>query len=72
MDKTQEDLNELAEESCGWPIACDFMYWESPVTKRYGVHKIPYGVLIDGKQRISAINPSVQALSYKLRILQNE
>lgn len=72
LDKTREELNELAEESCGWPISCDFMYWESQITKRYGVHKIPYGVLIDGKQRISAINPSIQALSYKLRILQNE
>ena len=72
LDKTQEELNDLAEKSCGWPIACDFMYWESQITKRYGVHKIPYGVLIDGKQRISSVNPSIQALSYKLRILQNE
>lgn len=72
LDNTQEGLDELAEKSCGWPIACDFRYWESQVTKRYGVQKIPYGILIDGKQRVSAINPSLQALSYKLRILQNE
>ncbi len=72
LDKTLDGFDDLVEKSCGWPIACDFMYWESPITKRYGVQKIPYGVLIDDKQRISAINPSIQALSYKLRILQNE
>ncbi len=72
LDKTQEGLDDLVEKSCDWPIACDFQYWESRITKRYGVQKIPYGVLIDDKQRVSAINPSIQALSYKLRILQNE
>lgn len=72
LDKTQEGLDDLVERSCGWQIACDFQYWESQITKRYGVQKIPYGVLIDSKQRICAVNPSIQALSYKLRILQNE
>mgnify|MGYP003300152206 CR=1 FL=1 len=72
LDKTQEGLDDLVERSCGWQIACDFQYWESQITKRYGVQKIPYGVLIDNKQRICAVNPSIQALSYKLRILQNE
>lgn len=72
LDKTRADLDELVESTCDWPVACDFQYWESRITKRYGVQKIPYGVLIDDKQRVSAINPSIQALSYKLRILQNE
>lgn len=72
LDNTQEGLNDLVEKSCGWPIACDFLYWESQITKRYGVQKIPYGVLIDDKQRISAINPPILGLSYKLRVLQNE
>lgn len=67
LDKEKDDLKELAQRHPEWIVASDFLYWESPVTKRYGVQSIPYGVLVDDKQNVCAVNPSIHTLGYKLR-----
>lgn len=46
-----------------WNIACDKLYWHSPITKKYGVNEIPYGVLIDGFGTIEAVNPTITELT---------
>ncbi len=39
-----------------WNQVCDFLYWSSPITKRYCIHKIPYGVLISPEGKILRID----------------
>lgn len=50
-----------------WIEACDFLYWESPMTKNFRVRRIPYGLLIDPKGRVMAINPRRHILDNKLK-----
>lgn len=51
------------KKSSKWNIACDKLYWHSPITKKYGVNEIPYGVLIDGNGVVWSINPSINELT---------
>lgn len=68
LDKNKEEWAKSVEASAlPWSQVCDFKYWESPVTKYYRVHKIPYGVLIDGDGKLVAINPSFRMLEAKLK-----
>lgn len=67
LDNDKEKFEELVKRHPDWIVASDFLYWESPVTKHYGVQSIPYGVLVDDKQNVSAVNPSIHTLGYKLR-----
>lgn len=67
LDKDKEDFEDLTQRHPEWIVASDFLYWESPVTKKYGVQSIPYGVLVDDKQNVCAVNPSMHTLGYKLR-----
>lgn len=68
LDTDEEDWKKAIETPCyNWVEACDFLYWESPVTKSFRVSRIPYGVLVDPKGKIVAINPRRHILENKLK-----
>lgn len=56
-----------AQDSIPWQVLCDYKYWESPVTKRYRVQSVPYGVLVSPKGRIAMKNPTYKELRSFLR-----
>lgn len=48
LDKTQEDwLKGISELNITWPQMSDLKYWDSDLSKSYGVRSIPYAVLLD-------------------------
>lgn len=64
LDHSDTDWNYASvRKASKWNIACDKLYWHSPITKRYGVNEIPYGVLIDEYGTIQAVNPSITELT---------
>ena len=52
----------LKENPFPWHHASNFEYWESPITKYYGVNHIPMGFLIDQQGKIMAIDPSADQI----------
>lgn len=56
-----------AQDSIPWQVLCDYKYWESPVTKRYRVQSVPYGVLVSPEGRIAMKNPTYKELRSFLR-----
>lgn len=55
------------QDSIPWKVLCDYKYWESPVTKRYRVQSVPYGVLVSPEGRIAMKNPTYKELKSFLR-----
>lgn len=53
----------LTKKNSKWNIACDKLYWHSPITKMYGVNEIPYGVLIDRTGLVWSVNPTLTELT---------
>lgn len=67
LDREEKDWRAAVDEKpYGWTEASDLLYWESPISKVYRVHKIPYGVLIDPTGKVVSINPRRYMLEAKL------
>lgn len=45
-----------------WFYASTFEYWETAMTKYYGINNIPYTILIDEDSKIKFINPTISQL----------
>ncbi|MCQ2224782.1 MAG: AhpC/TSA family protein [Paludibacteraceae bacterium] len=69
LDTNEEQWHEFACKTpeLPWKQACDLLYWASPVTKRYRVNKIPYGILIDPEGTIVKIDKERLTLGDILR-----
>ena len=67
-DDKKRVLNYIeGQDSIPWHVLCDYKYWESPVTKRYRVQSVPYGVLVSPEGRIAMKNPTYKELKSFLR-----
>lgn len=67
LDREEDAWSKAVEQKVyGWKEASDLLYWESPISKVYRVHQIPYGVLIGPDGRIISINPRRYMLEAKL------
>ncbi|MBR4839326.1 MAG: AhpC/TSA family protein [Paludibacteraceae bacterium] len=67
LDREEKAWREAVEKvPYGWTEASDLLYWESPISKMYRVHKIPYGVLIGPDGKVISINPRRYMLEAKL------
>ena len=69
------DVNKAAKEgvermdSVTWPSYCDFLAWESPVVRQFGVRSVPYCILVGADGKVIAtgayekdIQPEIQKL----------
>lgn len=58
LDWNEDQWHDFAckDPELPWEQVCDFLYWSSPITKRYCVNKIPYGILISPEGKILKID----------------
>lgn len=67
LDKDEMEWREAVERTpYDWTEASDLLYWESPISKVYRVHKIPYGILIGPDGKVISVNPRRYMMEAKL------
>ncbi len=70
LDQKKSDLERyLIENRLPWPVSCDYLGWETPVVKEYGISTVPSLWLIDKAGIVRAFDPKKKALLQGIKIL---
>lgn len=57
LDQKEADWKKAVKDlGMTWPQACDFLVWQSPVSRKYNLSAVPYTVLINPEGKVEAID----------------
>jgi peroxiredoxin len=67
LDRNKDQwINAIKKDGLDWHHVSDLQFWQSEAAKSYGVHSIPYTVLVDPKGKVIAERLRGAALDRKL------